>query len=324
MRGKEHSLQTIIKEELLRQSIKTEHERAFLSAVIRGAGEISLSLKGYGLSIVSESLDLINKCILIIKNRYDIEATTTTKIQKNIGMREISLYKMQIPSELAQMVLEDMLIVSGYNFVKGIPSSFLPDTESKKAYLKGIYLSCGYVSAPKDKTAKDFDGKKGYHMEFSLNSDLVVDDFTKLLSWLCGFEMKTVRRRKETPSLYIKSAQHISDILAAMGASKGVMALQEIMATRAMRNHLNRGNNFIIANIDKSVMAADRQLKAIEKIDNVMGLKNLDKSLREAAYLRINNPDATLTEIAMIMGSVSLKSRINHRMRKIIEIANKL
>ncbi|MGB4034596.1 MAG: DNA-binding protein WhiA, partial [Christensenellales bacterium] len=103
-----------------------------------------------------------------------------------------------------------------------------------------------------------------------------------------------------------------------------VMILQEIMAERAMRNHLNRGNNLIVANIDRSVIAAERQLKAIQKIQDVMGLEKLNKSLREVADLRIKNPNATLSEIAEIMGSKNLKSRINHRMRKIIEIANKL
>ena len=81
------------------------------------------------------------------------------------------------------------------------------------------------------------------------------------------------------------------------------MILQEIMAERAMRNHLNRGNNLIVANIDRSVIAAERQLKAIQKIQDVMGLEKLNKSLREVADLRIKNPNATLSEIAEIMGS---------------------
>lgn len=321
MREKEHNLQTIVKDELLKQNIKNEHEAAFLSAVIRGAGEISLSHKGYGLNIISDSIELIDKCNLIIKNRYESSAIIA-KSQKNIGMRDISLYSAKVPEELAGIILEDCYIFKGFELIKGIPDELIGDIDAKKTYLRGIFLSCGHVSAPKD--TSELNVKKGYHLEFSLSSELVTADLVKLLSSLCGYKKQAVRKRKNTPSLYIKSAQHISDTLAAMGASRGVMILQEIMAERAMRNHLNRGNNLIVANIDRSVIAAERQLKAIQKIQDVMGLEKLNKSLREVADLRIKNPNATLSEIAEIMGSKNLKSRINHRMRKIIEIANKL
>ncbi|MDD4316533.1 MAG: DNA-binding protein WhiA, partial [Clostridia bacterium] len=132
-----------------------------------------------------------------------------------------------------------------------------------------------------------------------------------------------VRRRKKQPSLYIKSAQNISDCLAAMGASKGVIQLQEVMAARAMRNHLNRGNNFIFANIDKSVSAAQLQLEAIEKIEKSVGLDSLSARLAETAVYRKNFPDASLADIAQMMPE-GTKSGINHRMRKLIEIAKNI
>ena len=217
MREKEHNLQTIVKDELLKQNIKNEHEAAFLSAVIRGAGEISLSHKGYGLNIISDSIELIDKCNLIIKNRYESSAIIA-KSQKNIGMRDISLLT-KVPEELAGIILEDCYIFKGFELIKGIPDELIGDIDAKKTYLRGIFLSCGHVSAPKD--TSELNVKKGYHLEFSLSSELVTADLVKLLSSLCGYEKQAVRKRKNTPSLYIKSAQHISDTLAPWEQAEG-------------------------------------------------------------------------------------------------------
>ena len=162
-------------------------------------------------------------------------------------------------------LLNELHIMDGYETVKGIPKEFTQKTARAKAYLKGIFLSCGALSVPNDKDAQAYEGRKGYHLEFNLGTDLIVKDLITLICKLSGIEPRSVKQRKNSPSVYIKSAQSISDCLAAMGAAKAVLMLQQVMVNRAMRNHLNRGNNFILANIDKSVNASRKQTEAIQR-----------------------------------------------------------
>lgn len=322
MSERELNILEIAKEEILAKNIKGINEIAFLSAIIRGCGEILLSPKGFGVSITNDSKQLVELCKKIIKNRYQ-SSLEIINSEKNIGMRNLSLFRVTINGQKASKLLEDCQIIKGYDFIKGIPKNIISTLNDKRSYLKGIFLSCGYLSTPRDKTAKDYSGRKGYHLEFFLNSDLVLDDFMSLSAEICGFGDTIIRKRKNASSIYIKSAQSISDCLAAMGANNGVIMLQEIMANRAMRNHLNRGNNLILANIDKSLNAAQLQIEAIEKIDKNIGLRNIDIKLRQTAEIRLENPESTLSQLAEIVGNGS-KSRINHHMRKIIKIAENL
>lgn len=315
---KEINIQEIVKKEIISKGISYSCENAFLSAVIRGAGEINLSSKGFKLVLSSDNKDLIKLCNKIINRRYNVEAYIE-KAAKNIGMRQLNNFRISYDGTVGDKILNECFIIKGYDFIKGISKELISKQYQVKAYLKGIFLSCGYLSTPRDKDAEDYNGKKGYHLEFNLNSNMVMDDLTVIISRLCGFDKNNIKARCNSTSLYIKSAQHISDCLAAMGASNGVMMLQEVMANRAMRNHLNRGNNFILANIDKSITAARNQIEAIEKIDRTMGLKELDARLQQTAKIRIKYPDASLTDLADITGDS--KSKLNHRIRKILEIA---
>lgn len=314
---KELNVQTAAKNEIIEAGIKPSCEPAFLSAVIRGCGEISLSPGGFGLTVTTENREFASLCQDIIRRRYGGDIIVEQAI-KNIGMREYSEYRLSLAA--ADKLLSECGIIKGYELIGGIPKEIISRASEQRAYLKGMFLGCGSLSTPKDSISG---GGTGYHLEFTLNSELVVDDFIKLVTFVCDFEQGTVRRRKKQPSVYIKSAQNISDCLAAMGASKGVIQIQEVMASRAMRNHLNRGNNFILANIDKSVSAAQQQLEAIKRIESSIGLSNIDEKLAETAICRKENPDASLAGLATLMKE-GTKSRINHRMRKLIEIANNL
>ncbi len=314
---KELNVQAAAKNEIIATGIKASCESAFLSAVIRSCGEISLSPVGFGILITNENREFAELCRDLIKRRYN-EDVSIEQATKNIGMREMQEYRLSFAS--ADKLLSECGIIKGYDFISGIPKEIISRASEQRAYLKGMFLGCGSLSTPKDGISG---GGTGYHLEFLLNSELVVDDFINLVTAVCDFEQGAVRRRKKQPSVYMKSAQDISDCLAAMGASKGVIQLQEVMTSRAMRNHLNRGNNFILANIDKSVSAAQQQLQAISKIESAIGLSNIDEKLAATAICRKENPDASLAELASLMNE-GTKSRINHRMRKLIEIAKSI
>ncbi len=319
--AKELSVQDIVRQELLHKDIDDNCEYSFLSAVIRGTGEINISKEGFSLNIIHESKELIKVCNEIIRQRYHIDGIIEQS-SKNIGMRQIRVYRACYGTHIAPMVLSDCFIISDYKLIKGIDNSLIDDTAKSRAYLRGIFLSCGYLSTPKDIDAINYEGKKGYHLELILNSDLIKTDLAELVVNLCSFNLDAIKTRRSASSLYIKSAQNISDFLAAMQANQGVMVLQQIMTNRAMRNHLNRGNNAILANIDKSIIASEKQRLAIEIIENNIGIESLDKRLQETIELRRKYPNATLGELAEL--SNNTKSKIYHRLRKIQEIAKNI
>lgn len=318
---KEQSIQEVVRQELLKKDIAPNCEIAYLSAIIRGTGEVNISNKGFSIDITNENKDLIKVITEIIERRYQAKGIVKQST-KDIGMRQVTVYRASYAQPVADRLLKDTYIINGYELITGIADEVTNQLPQARTYLRGIFLSCGYLSAPADSDATKYDGKKGYHLELILNSNLIKQDLSNLIIQLCSFDKNAIKARKNAFSLYIKSAQHISDFLAAMEANQGVIMLQEIMANRAMRNHLNRGNNAILANIDKSILAAEKQITAIDKIKENKGIETLDKRLQQTAKLRMKHPNATLNELAEL--SNSSRSKIYHRLRKIQDIAENI
>ena len=124
--------------------------------------------------------------------------------------------------------------------------------------------------------------------------------------------------------LYIKEAEVVSDLLACVGAFKSVLKLQSEMTLRQVRNNINRQNNCISANISKTVNASVRQMAAIKKIQDTIGIKSLPQNLQELCLVRLANPEATLEELRALSEQKLTKSGINHRFAKILEMAEKI
>ncbi len=116
----------------------------------------------------------------------------------------------------------------------------------------------------------------------------------------------------------------LSDFMAFFGGSNAVLELNDIIAYRSVRNDINRIKNCELANLDKSIEAGQKQYLAIKLIEEKIGLESLSEKLREIAIIRLENPDFTLEQIAELAGGDISKSGINHRFRKIMEIAKNL
>ena len=130
--------------------------------------------------------------------------------------------------------------------------------------------------------------------------------------------------RKNAPIVYIKEYQLICDALALVGANKAVLCLQNEAAIRELRNNINRQNNCINANLNKTIGASVKQLNAIRIIQENVGLESLSEGLMELALLRLANPDASLEELRRLSTQELTKSGINHRFAKLLEIAQKI
>ncbi len=177
------------------------------------------------------------------------------------------------------------------------------------AFIRGAFLSSGSVNNP----------EKGYHLEFAVKDPTLSFAYSAFLE-LCGHKPNTSTRKNVT-ALYYNDSTALEEILGNIGATQQSLEIMETKIVKDMRNKLNRQNNFETSNISKTVNAALMQTKAIEflKKHNLLGF--LSEELYEAAVLRTENPDASLTELCEICNGKISRSGLNHRLKKIIEFA---
>ncbi|MDO4744715.1 MAG: DNA-binding protein WhiA [Clostridia bacterium] len=196
---------------------------------------------------------------------------------------------------------------------KSILELFAKDDCCKSAFLRGAFLGGGILVDP----------KKNYNLEFITSSINVHDDFKNFLNEM-GLEFKSTKR-KNNFILYSKQSDIICDVLTYIGAFAAQMEILNVKIEREMRNDWNRVANSENANFDKVITAAIRQIRAIEKIENTIGLDSLPDELTEIARLRIKNKDLSLEALGSKLTPKLTKSGVNHRIKKILDIAeNKL
>lgn len=184
--------------------------------------------------------------------------------------------------------------------------------EDRRAFLRGAFLAAGSLTDP----------RKQYHMEivcpYAADANKLAEIF-----WYFHIEAKTVRRKNSTV-VYVKEAGQITDALNLMGAYVSQMDLTNVVIYKEVRNEVNRKVNCETANSNKTAVAAVRQIKAIEKIRDSAGLASLTPQLRQIAQARLDNPDLDLKSLGETLDPPVGKSGVNHRLRRLLEIAENL
>lgn len=196
-----------------------------------------------------------------------------------------------------------------YHSLVNIKSPFFPD------FIRGIFLSCGNISNP----------LSNYHLEFIVYNPDTVNVLMSFLLSIKNFKLNpnhTIRRN--TNIIYVKESEAIVDLLTYMGASKTSMNFIQTKMVHELRNYVNRTNNFETANISKTSKASSIQINAINKIKRTVGLNTLPNNLKEIAVLRLSNPYMSLNELSNCLSEPLSRSGINHRLRKIVDIALKI
>ena len=179
----------------------------------------------------------------------------------------------------------------------------------KKSYIRGIFLGSGSLNNPNNT----------YHLEIILKNKKTAEKVLKLLEEF-AINSKPLDRKKGY-SIYMKDGEEISKLLAFMGANKAVIKFEEIRVVKETRNNINRIVNCETANLNKTINASIEQINAINKLIEKDELKKLSKGLQEIAMLRIENPEASLIELGKLLENPIGKSGVNHRLKKIVEIA---
>ena len=184
--------------------------------------------------------------------------------------------------------------------------------ECAGAYLRGAFLSCGALTDP----------NADYHIEFSVPYYNLSRDLLALLSEV-GLPAKEVRR-KGGHVIYFKESEQIEDCLTLMGASNASLELMNVKILKDIRNKANRLTNCESANIDKTVAASAVHVEAVKRIVAAGGLTLLPEELRELAGLRLENPELSLRELGVLLVPPLSRSGVNHRLRRIVEFADRL
>lgn len=207
-----------------------------------------------------------------------------------------------------------MIITEGFQFQQEIDKSLIDKSCCKRAYLRGAFLAGGSVNNPETSS---------YHLEVYSSDRDHAESLTELMNHF-QLNSKTIERKKGFVT-YLKEAEKISDFLSIAGAHSALLKFEDVRIIRDMRNSVNRLVNCETANLNKTIDAALRQVENIRYIDSVIGVEQLPDRLREIARLRVEFQDVTLKELGEMVSSGKVsKSGVNHRLRKIDEIAESL
>lgn len=309
-------------------SQESSQNNALLCGCILSSGSLVLNDEGISFIISSESQAFIDYFKRAVLTEYP--AAKFTQREENVNFKQKSRIELGINAVVGRQILTDLGIIS-FNkdtsfVISRIGQKHLTiEDEGKIEFIKGMFLGSGSVSIPEHINLKNLSGNiksSGYHLEFDLNSKQQADYVNDILAEL-GFISGQVERG-ENYVVYIKEAESISSLIARLGAFKCVLTLENERAGREMRNLVNRQANCISANIDKSISAALIQLDAIEKISQNIGIEALPPNLKEAAYLRLENPEASLSDLLEKLDNKISKGALSQRFKKIIALSKEV
>jgi hypothetical protein len=213
-----------------------------------------------------------------------------------------------VKKRIEQLTKDDFAIFDAIQNTKGFVTA--KSECCKRAYIRGAYICVGTMAHP----------GKAYHMEFAADSS-----YKKNLIEIFDFFEINPKEHSRTSGdiLYFKEAEQISTILNIMGAHIAMMEFENCRVDKDVNNAINRAANAAAANEDKVISASARHIKDILDIQRIAGLSVLEQGLAEVAEIRMDNPLASLEDIAKQLTPPISKSGVNHRLKKISEIADK-
>lgn len=283
-----------------------------LAALIKMDGLLQLSGRRVSLSIVNHNAAVARKLFKMCKELFGLRAQVL--VRKKLRLRKNNVYVVRIQPQagLLEMLISLGILREDNSLREGIPWSMQVEPCCHRAYLRGLFLGGGSVNSP----------GSDYHMEFITGKEPLAHDIVTLLRY---FELTPgISTRKNWFVVYLKESEQIVSCLNIMGAHQALLEFENTRIIKDMRNHVNRLVNCETANLNKTVDASLRQVQNIRLINERMGLSQLPRPLQEIAGLRLQYPDASLKELGEMLRPPLGKSGVNHRLRKLAKIAEKL
>ncbi|WP_077619451.1 DNA-binding protein WhiA [Bacillus sinesaloumensis] len=299
------------KKELTNIDTKDCCAKAELSALIRMNGALSFSNQKIVVDIQTENAAIARRIYTLLKKCYNVGVELL--VRKKMRLKKNNVYIVRLIED-AKDILKDLKIFEGFSLRQEISSELVAKKCCKRSYLRGAFLAGGSVNNPETSS---------YHLEIYSSYKEHNDSLCELMN-VFDLNAKTLERKKGFIT-YLKEAEKITEFLNIIGAHQALLRFEDVRIVRDMRNSVNRLVNCETANLNKTIGASIRQVENIRYIDETVGLGILPDKLREIAELRVAYQDVTLKELGEMVSSGQIsKSGINHRLRKIDEIADKL
>lgn len=254
----------------------------------------------------------IEKACIKFSTESEYNINRFSKLLNNLG---INNYDINILGKNFNIILSKIEITSLKEIYKEY--NIEQNENEEKAYVRGVFLGSGSINNP----------RKNYHLELNLKELKIAENIINILhkyninfKILSNYGLSTTTQR-EKYSIYSKDGEEISKFLAFIGASSSMLKFEEIRVFRDMRNNINRIVNCETANLAKTVNASVKQINAINKLKKTGKFNELPDNLKEIAKLRIENPEASLTELGKMLSIPIGKSGVNYRLNSIIKFA---
>lgn len=294
----------IVKSEISKLETIEAENISELSAIIKNIGIITDYIK-----ITTENASVARRIFKLLKETFFISPKII--VRKGYNFNKNYIYILEIHHSVKKIV--DELEINC-----NIPKKYMYSDDSlTRAYLRGVFLSCGSINDPK---------KSRYHLEFIVDNKEYAEFISNLLNHY-HFNSKVIRRETKY-MIYMKEAEKIGDFLRYMQAIQAVFYYEDIRIYRDHKNMTNRLNNCEQANVDKIIETANKQIKDIEKIKENDLLDVLDDKTKETITYRLKYPETSLLELSEIIsletGNKITKSGLYHRFNKIKELAEKI
>ena len=299
------SFSSELRAELCGRTDRAAHCRiAELAGILTLDGKMKLQDGRRCLSVRMEKDEVVETVKQLLKMVFGVEEQELEIVPRAQEGARIRIYDTNLIDRMFRTLklteLEDRLDVDDI---------VLSKTCCRIAFLRGAFLASGSVSNPETQ----------YQLEIVTDRDTVTK---QVLSALSSFEVNgRVTERRYSQVVYIKDADGISETLGQMGAANAMMEFENIRILKGIRNNVNREVNCDTANITKTANAAARQIEEIRQLEATVGLQSLPAGLQELARVRLENPDLSLKELGELMDPPLGKSGVNHRLRKISELA---
>ena len=286
--------------------------KAELAAIIRMNGVISTVEPNVTLDIQTESAAIARRIFTLLKTIF--EGSIELLVRKKMKLRKNNVYIVRIRKEVERLLALLQIEHEQDGFEQSDLGESLQENCCKRAYLRGAFIARGSINNPETSS---------YHLEiFNLDQD----HNHILFQLLNTFHLRARElQRRNGYIVYIKEAEKIAEFLGVVGAHNALFKFEDVRIVRDMRNSVNRIVNCETANLNKTISASVRQVESIKFIQDQAGLDILSDRLKEIAITRLEYPEVTLKELGELLPSGKLsKSGVNHRLKKIEQIANSL
>ena len=309
------SFSSRVKDELSRQVSAARHCRiAEMSAVLSLCGRVKISASDhFSIEMHTENVAVARKYFTVLKKTFNISTDVSIRRGGNLSRNRTYIVAVREHDD-ALKVLQAAKLIDDQGEIREnlslVRNVVVQNACCRRAFIRGAFLASGSISDP----------EKFYHFEITCSSMAKAEQLKGIIA---AFDMEPkIVLRKKYYVVYIKEGNQIVDILNVMEAPVSLMEFENIRILREMRGNVNRQVNCETANINKTVSAAVKQMEDIRYIQDTIGLEGLPEGLQDMARIRLERPEATLKELGEALEPPVGKSGVNHRLRKLSQIAD--